>query len=345
MKAAFPGIVLMLCSHMAFAQPRTGEFGGQSVDALAEGKHVATDCSVTWTDKDEKVYCFSDERSRSHFLQDSYGNLERAREFAAAIDSATTTEQMTRFGGDDVKSFVEAYIKKASADHGGSFPFHDAPTNQDLELAYDQMDFMRTLAGYGFFPEAIFHAKEDPEKKYLVDFWVKPRMDKPAELTVVETRIYKGPKREGAKWTLASRLPTPWWWLPASEHPGSSEQTRAWEVMSAVDGYIEAQRGATNRTIKVKDDKTGEELTLDLVGIHQPVRRLQDNGRYFACTDFRKKGGGPDEVYDLDFWVNEKDNKMSVDEVRVHKVPQKVDGHWTQVPRYNFDKMKFDEVP
>ena len=75
------------------------------------------------------------------------------------------------------------------------------------------------------------------------------------------------------------------------------------------------------------------------------LRRLQDNGRYFACTDFRKSGGGPDEVYDLDFWVNEKDNKMSVDEVRVHKVPQKTDGHWTQVSRYNFDKMKFDEVP
>src|SRR3954452_16307606 len=132
MKASFPGIVLMLCSYMASAQPPTGEFGGQSVDALAEGKHVATDCSVTWKDKDEKVYCFSDERSRSHFLQDSYGNLERAREFAAAIDSAATTEQMTRFSGDEVKAFIEAYIKQSASEHGGTFALYDAPTNQNL---------------------------------------------------------------------------------------------------------------------------------------------------------------------------------------------------------------------
>ena len=321
------------------------EFEDQCVEGLAEGKHIATSCPVTWTDKDGKIYCFADESSRRLFLKDPEANLERAREFSAATDSAATANQMTHFRGEDVKAFVEERIKQTSAARAGLFPFHDSQTGQDLELVYEKVDFMRTLAGYGFFPEVVFHAKELEEKKYLIDFWVKPRKGSNNELTVIETRIYKAPKREGTQWTLVARLPTPWWWIPASEHPGKSEQTRGWEVMSAIDEYISGRRTATNGSFKVKDDKTGEELSLDLVGIHQPVRRLQENGRYFACTDFRRQGGGADEVYDLDFWVDEKSEKLTVNEVRVHKVPQKVDGNWRQVPRYNFENFKFEEVP
>jgi len=31
------------------------QFGGQCTEGLASGKHVMTDCSVTWTDKDGKL--------------------------------------------------------------------------------------------------------------------------------------------------------------------------------------------------------------------------------------------------------------------------------------------------
>jgi hypothetical protein len=91
---------------------RTGEFGGQSVDALAAGKHVPTDCSITWADRDGRVYCFKDEDSRRSFLKDPHGNLERARQFAAATDSAATANQMARFRGEDVKAFVDGDIKQ-----------------------------------------------------------------------------------------------------------------------------------------------------------------------------------------------------------------------------------------
>jgi len=75
------------------------------------------------------------------------------------------------------------------------------------------------------------------------------------------------------------------------------------------------------------------------------VRKLQQDGRFFACTDFRKEGT-KDQFYDVDFWVNEKNGKMTVDEVRLHKVPEKqADGSYIQVPRYNFDDLKFDVVP
>ena len=83
---------------------------------------------------------------------------------------------------------------------------------------------------------------------------------------------------------------------------------------------------------------------MDFIGIHQPVRKLKEDGRYFACTDFRK-GGSKEEYYDIDFWLDEKSGKITVGSVRVHKVPQLEDGNFVQIPRYNFDPKTFDVVP
>ncbi|MFZ0007453.1 MAG: hypothetical protein WAK94_04350, partial [Steroidobacteraceae bacterium] len=64
-RAALAGAVgsLALATALAADNPVTppsqAQFGGQGVEALAQGRHVVTDCSVTWTDKDGKVYCFS----------------------------------------------------------------------------------------------------------------------------------------------------------------------------------------------------------------------------------------------------------------------------------------------
>jgi hypothetical protein len=43
------------------------------------------------------------------------------------------------------------------------------------------------------------------------------------------------------------RSPQAWWWLPAGEHPGDMEVTHAWQVMSAIHGYI-----ATHEAGKVR---------------------------------------------------------------------------------------------
>ena len=60
----------------------------------------------------------------------------------------------------------------------------------------------------------------------------------------------------------------------------------------------------------MKDDKTGETLSLQFVEIHQPVRHLKKDGQFFVCTDFRKPGS-QDECYDIDFWVNQKTGKLA----------------------------------
>lgn len=339
-------LALVAVSPMASAAETSAaasaEFGGQCAMSLAEGQHVATDCSTKWTAKDGKTYCFGNDSARKRFLLDPEGNLERAREFVAARDVEATGKAMDRYTGEDVQHFTEGLIKEKSGQNQGVFVLPDAVSGQDLRLVYEKVDFMRTLHGYGFFPEVIFHSQDDAAKKYLVDFWVKPQQDK---LTLFDTRIYKAPRRDGDTWKLVTRQPIPWWWIPASEHPGQTEQVRGWEVMSALEEDVVSQSAGNHGLFPVKDDKTGENLNLQFVGTHQPVRRLQGDGRYFACTDFRRPGT-TDQFYDLDFWLKEKDGRMVVDQVRVHKVPVKQDdGSWVQMPRYNFDDLKFDVVP
>jgi YHS domain-containing protein len=344
-------LAMLACAAGAWAAPKAAapaaaasapEFGGQCAMSLAEGEQVSTDCSVKWLGPDGKTYCFGNEDAKKNFLKDPQGNLERAREFVAVGEVEATGSRMDHYKSEEVTDFVKGVIEQKAAKNGGVFGFVDPVSGQDLKLVFDKVDFVRTLHGYGFFPDVVFHAEDNAAKKYLIDFWVKPEADK---LVVFDTRIYKAPRQEGTSWTLMARQPIPWWWIPASEHPGKTEQARGWEVMSAVEEDIVKERAKDNGTFKLKDAKTGEEVKLEFVGTHQPVRRLTQDGRFFACTDFRK-AGTKDQFYDVDFWVDEKNGKMTVDEVRLHKVPEKqADGSYIQVPRYNFDDLKFDVVP
>lgn len=316
----------------AAVSPDKAEFGGQCTEGLAEGRHVMTDCSVNWKDKDGKVYCFANAAAKAEFLKSPGENLERARSFIAASNVQSTEEAMQYFDSNDAEKLVDGMIKAKMKASDGVFPLEDSLTGQHLKLAYDGIDFTRTIDGYGFFPDVKFHDSADATRKYLIDFWVVPQK---GQLSIRETRIYQAPTQVEGTWKTVMRQPIPWWWIPASEHPGHVAQKRGWEVMSAVEQDA-LEKAGSDGVFKLKDDKTGKTLDLKFVNVHQPVRQLDDNGHYFICTDFRA-AGTKDEIYDIDFWVNEnKDGKMSVDQVRVHKVPELKNGQWVQVPRYSF---------
>jgi YHS domain-containing protein len=314
------------------ASPPAAQFGGQCAQGLAEGQHVMTNCTTTWTDKDGKTYCFSNESAKKTFLQSPAENLQRAQEFAAASDVESTEKAMQDFTGSDAEAKVKEFIADKLKANGGMFPFEDSRNGEQLKLAYDDVDFTRTIDGYGFFPDVKFHDSQDAQKKYLIDFWVTPVGGK---LQVQETRIYKEPLQADGKWTTMARQPIPWWWIPASEHPGHLATKRGWEVMSAVEQTAVRESLKNNGVFKLKDDKTGKELQLEFVDTHQPVRQLDNDGHYFACTDFRVVGT-KDQIYDIDFWVSDKDGTMTVDQTKVHKVPELKSGQWIQVPRYEW---------
>jgi hypothetical protein len=41
---------------------------------------------------------------------------------------------------------------------------------EQLKLVFDDVDFTRTIDGYGFFSDVKFHDSQDPQKRYLIDF-------------------------------------------------------------------------------------------------------------------------------------------------------------------------------
>lgn len=303
---------------------------------LADGQMVKTDCSVTWTDDDGKVYCFSSESSKAAFLKDPSGNIAKAKDFLEQQQAKAASGQKV-FTDKDVNARVQEVIAERS--DGDAFVFHDPKLDADLKLKFDEIKIVRGMEGYGWFANVIFSDVEEPKKQYALDFWFKPEGQ---QLTLQDIRVQKGPKRDGDGYFMITRLPVAWWWLPVQEHPGSIEGARAWQVMASIHDYILENKDADGN-ITVKDDKTGEDLKLQFVEMHRPVRRLKGEGKYFACTDFRKPGS-TDEYYDLDFWVDETDGKLKVGNVKVHKVPVQEDGIWTQIDRYTFEGMDFEET-
>ena len=331
--AAAMAVLLLL----GFASPSFaagGEFDESCAMGLASGQTVKTDCSVNWTDTDGKVYCFSSEKSKALFLENSKSNLQKAREFVASKQAAAASGAKS-FGEEDVNKRVQEVLNERSKD--GAFVFHDPKLNADLNLVFDKIKVVRGMEGYGWFANVIFSDKDEPKKQYAIDFWFKPEGN---ELKLMDIRVQKGPKRDGESYYMVTRLPVAWWWLPVQEHPGDMEVRRAWHVMSAIHNYIAANKDAKG-AISLKDEKTGETVPLEFVEMHQPVRHLKKDGQYFACTDFRKPGS-TDEYYDVDFWVDQKSGRLTVADVKIHKVPVQEDGIWTQVPRYTFEGMDFD---
>ena len=90
-------IVLAVASLTARAVDASPEFGGQCAEGLAEGQHVMTKCTTTWTDKDGKTYCFSNDSAKKVFLESPVENLQRARSFAAASNVEATEKAMQEF--------------------------------------------------------------------------------------------------------------------------------------------------------------------------------------------------------------------------------------------------------
>jgi YHS domain-containing protein len=339
LRAAFLLIGALSAAGAATDTPPV-QFGGQCAEGLAEGKHVMTDCSVTWTDKDGKVYCYSSEAAKKSFLENPTDSLQRAHAFIAASSVESTEKAMEDFSGSDAEGLVKTTIGTKTKANNGIFPFDDPLNGEHLKLVYDDVDFTRTIDGYGFFPDVKFHDQQDPKKKYLIDFWVLPQ---DGQLQIQEVRIYKEPFKSDGNWTTMARQPVPWWWIPASEHPGHMAAKRGWEVMSAVEQDAMTESLKNGGVFKLKDDKTGAILNLEFIDTHQPVRQLDNDGHYFACTDFRVVGT-KDQIYDIDFWVSDKDGKMTVDQTKVHKVPEQKGGQWIQVPRYEWKDLGTSHV-
>ena len=117
----------LLCAVMpplahAAAVPSEPQFGGQCAEALAEGRHVATTCTITWTDKDGKTYCFNNDGAKKSFLENPTEHLQRARSFIAAASVESTEKAMQNYTGTDAEALVKDDIANKVKANNGIFP-------------------------------------------------------------------------------------------------------------------------------------------------------------------------------------------------------------------------------
>ena len=125
------------------------------------------------------------------------------------------------------------------------------------------------------------------------------------------------------------------------EKPAAQHKFYADDIKSAMIRYIDASVDDEG-IFHMHDDKTGEELALEFVRIHDPVRQI-DGNTYFACTDFHVVGE-PEKLYDLDFWMNGQTGELKVYQSKVHKEPRRSFLYgWYKQPRYTFvdDKIEY----
>ena len=151
-------VVLAACAGAAALPVRAGEpeFGGQCAMGLAEGKRIKTDCHINWQAPDGKTYCFGKEDSKSVFIKDPETNIRKAAEQFAMADSGTSSaDDMGKFVAADVEAFIAGHIADAAAKNGGLFAVDDAMLGQMLALKFEKVEFVRTLHGYGFFPNTV----------------------------------------------------------------------------------------------------------------------------------------------------------------------------------------------
>ena len=131
----------------------------------------------------------------------------------------------------------------------------------------------------------------------------------------------------------------------SADNAYAADETRQEEPVGQREYYVEDIKSAMMKHIaatvddegvfRMLDDKTGDELALKFVRIHDPVRQIGGD-IYFACTDFHVVGE-PDKLYDLDFWMKDNAGDLKVYQSKVHKEPRKSLLYgWYKQPRYTF---------
>ena len=88
---------------------------------------------------------------------------------AAPAAAPAATGPTKNFTEDDVNTAVKKVIDERTKD--GAFVFRDPKLNADLHLIFEQIKNVRGMEGYGWFPNVIFHDKDEPKKQYAIDFW------------------------------------------------------------------------------------------------------------------------------------------------------------------------------
>jgi hypothetical protein len=251
------------------------------------------------------------------------------------LSLATANAASKEFSDEEVTAAVKAVIAERSKD--GVFPFADPRTGETLSLVFDNVRLVRGLPVFGWFPNVEFHDKATAAKKYALDFWLKPDGD---HLKLVDVRIHKAPRADGAGWMSVTRPPLAWWWLPTMKRQSAVAGMPAWQVMGTIHSHVAATADAG--TLKLQNAGEGE-TTLRFVDVEQPVGKAKADGRYFACGVLRKFGTEP-TFYSTAYWLDAKTKLVTAESAKRLEEPLTGGSKAAAEPRCDIGGIPFDVI-
>jgi hypothetical protein len=104
----------------------------------------------------------------------------------------------------------------------------------------------------------------------------------------------------------------------SSEHPDAKSGTPLTmdQLAAGIEGYIKDDSKLKGGPFLVFDPVDKKALQLELVKVHTEKLASLGGGVYFACTDMKNDDG---TLYDLDFFMKQKEDGLQTTEVAVHK--------------------------
>jgi len=226
-------------------------------------------------------------------------------------DATVQAAPAHEFTEEEVAERAKAIVAEHAKD--GVLVLRDPRTGVSLDLVFDEVKLVRGIKGEGWFPNLIFHDRAVPAKKYAVDLWLMPEADR---LVLLESRVQKEPIADGASWTLMTREPIAWWWLPTLQRASVIGSNRPWNVMAAVHRHIAAAR--EGELYEFKDEAGSRKL--ELIDVELPVLRRKADGRFVVCAGFRD-AGGQDGFFDISFELDSKSGAVKAESGRARANP------------------------
>lgn len=128
-----------------------------------------------------------------------------------------------------------------------------------------------------------------------------------------------------------------WGFVIAQEHPEHPKATAKKETPSvttadlakAIKNFVEEDSKLKGGYFMIYDPTIKKSLELTLTKVHEDKLSQVGEKMYFACSDFKATN---DKMYDLDFFMKQGKNDLTVTEISIHKEEGK--------PRYNWAEEK-----
>jgi hypothetical protein len=112
-----------------------------------------------------------------------------------------------------------------------------------------------------------------------------------------------------------------------SEHPQSAKKVSVDQIDKAIRADVDQKAKAAGGKFPVKDDALNKTWELELVLVHKDKLQALEDGRYFACVDFKADDG---TMVDVDFYLKKDGDKLAVTDTTVHKINGKARYHYEE---------------